>query len=142
MAGKLALITKPIATVNNYLQIHPTRSNHAQEGKVARHMMRWRNTIDLVEMNKIEKWKAQWAHSDKSVYYSFYMHIIINVLIPAFSDVKVVLYEAIYATALTTSQLGWKHGVEYAISNKCNGKNFIINWTDGLRDNHEHMGHE
>ena len=67
------------------------------------------------------------------------MHIIINKLIPAFGNVKAVLYEAIYATALTSSQLGWEQGVDYAISKKCNGKNFIVNWIDGLRANH--MGH-
>ena len=54
-------------------------------------------------MNKSEKWKAEWAHSDNSVYYSLYMHIIINKLTTIFGNVKAVLYEAIYATTLTTS---------------------------------------
>ena len=53
-----------------------------------------------------------------------------------FGNMKAVLYEVIYATALTTSQLGWKQGVEYAISKKCDAKNFIINWIDGLRNSH------
>ena len=141
VAEKLALITKPMAIVNEYLESHPTRSNHVREGKVAKHVMSWTNTIDLVEMNVSERLKAQWAHSDKSVYYTFYMYVIINKLTPAFGSVKAVLYEAIYATSLTTFQLGWKQGVEYAVSKKYNGKNFIVNWTDGLRDNHGHMGH-
>ena len=31
VSEKMALITKPTAIVNDYLQIHPTRSNHVQE---------------------------------------------------------------------------------------------------------------
>ena len=83
-------------------------------------------------MNVSNRLKAQWAHSDKYVNYSFYMNIIINKLIPTFGNVKTILYEAIYATPLTAFQLGWKQGVEYTISRKYNGKNFIINWIDGL----------
>ena len=133
MTEKLALITKPTAIVNDYLESHPTHSSHVREGKVATHVMSWTNTIDLVEMNESEKWKAQWAHSDKSMYYSSYMHIIINKITPAFGNVKAVLYEAIYATALIISQMGWKQGVEYGISKKYNGKNFIINWIEIIR---------
>ena len=141
VAEKISLLKKPIDIVNDYMTANPTRSSKVQEGNVEEHVMRWRNNIDVVKMNMDEGWKAQWAHSDKSVYYSFYMHILLHKIIPAFGNVKAILYEAIYATALTTSQLGWKQGVIYAISNKNNGKNFIINWIDGLRDNHGHMGH-
>ena len=59
VAEKLALITKPTAIVNDYLESHPTRSNHVREGKVATYVMSCTNTIDLVEMNESEKWKAQ-----------------------------------------------------------------------------------
>ena len=71
--------------------------------------------IDLVEMNVLKRWKAQWAHSVKSIYYSFYMDVTIKKLIPAFGNVQAVLYGTIYATTLTTSSLGWKYGREYAI---------------------------
>ena len=116
VAEKLALVTKPTVIMNDYLEGHLTRSDHVREGKVAEHMMHWTNTIDLVEINVSKRWKAQWAHSDKSVYYSSCMDVIIKKLIPAFDNMKAVLYEAIYATALTAFQLGWKQGVEYAIS--------------------------
>ena len=103
MAETLALITKPKTIVNDYLESHPTHSNHVREGKVATYVMSCTNTIDLVEMNESEKWKTRWTLSDKSVYYSSYMHIIINELIPAFGNVKAALYEAIYATPLNIS---------------------------------------
>ena len=41
----LALITKPTAIVNTYLESHPTRSNHAREGNVAKHVMSWINKL-------------------------------------------------------------------------------------------------
>ena len=68
------------------------------------------------------------------------MHVIIQMIIPMFGCVKEVRYEAIYVTALTTSQVGWKKGVEYAIRKRGNGKKFIINWIEGLRDNEGHIG--
>ena len=52
VAEKLALTTKSTAIVNDYLESHPTHSNHEWEGKVARHVTSWTNTIDLVEMNE------------------------------------------------------------------------------------------
>ena len=140
VAEKLALISIPSEIVTAYMREHPTRSDHVEEGQVACHVMKWRNNRDVVEQRFDEEWKAQWAHADKSVFYSFYMHVIIHMIIPTFGKAKAVLYEAIYATALTTSQLGWKKGCEYAIQRKGNGKNFIINWIEGLRENHQHIG--
>ena len=39
VAEKLALVTKLIAIVNDYLESHPIRSTHVREGKVATHVM-------------------------------------------------------------------------------------------------------
>ena len=121
----------PHGIVENYIRSHPARSMHVQEGKVASSVLRWRSTVDLTEMNLMNGWMAQKAHSDKSVYYSFYMHVIIQMIIPVFGCVKAVMYEAIYATALTMSQLGLKKGVEYAIRKRGNGKMLLL---IGLRD--------
>ena len=89
--------------MENYIRLHQARSMQVQEGKVASSVLQWRSTVDLTEMNLMNGWKAQKAHSDKSIYYSFYMHVIIQMIIPMFGCVKAGMYEAIYATALTTS---------------------------------------
>ena len=55
VAEKLALITKLTVIVNDYSKSRPTRSNHMREGKVGKHVMRLKNTIDRVEMNLLKR---------------------------------------------------------------------------------------
>ncbi len=94
----------------------------------------------MVEVNEFEGWRAQGAHADKSVHFSFFMGVIDNVIIPAFGFGKAVIYEAIYATTMCDSGIGWSRGVGYAVDRMDNGRNFIINWIEGMVEHHEHVG--
>ena len=141
VAEKLEIMKIPTSIVKEFMINYKSRSDYVTKGKVAKNVIEWSNPIDMVEMNDKQGWKSQWAHADKCVYYSYFMNIIVSRIIPVFGMVKAVLYEAIYATALTASQLGWKQGVEYAIGKRNNGKNFIVNWIEGQVHNHGHVGH-
>ena len=50
------------------------------------------------------------------------MGVIDDVITPAFGFSKAVVYEAIYASTICDSGVGWSWGVQYAMDRRGNGK--------------------
>lgn len=68
------------------------------------------------------------AHGNKDCHYSWYVHVILEEIVPEYGWNDYVIIEAVVAMALTPSALGWRKGVRYALLARRNGLNFYHNF--------------
>lgn len=136
-----ALLEKVQEVMEDFMTAHPGVVAGVKEGVVDRDVMRWNSRNSKLDVKEVkENYRVQRAHANKSVHYSYFGNVIEQEIKPAFGGCKWTVYEAIYATVLCPSALGWKYGVNYAINHRHNGKNFIINWIEGMVKKFRHVG--
>ena len=73
-------------------------------------------------------WKDVQPIGNKDLYYSFFVHSLINFGQESCFD-QAILLEAVYAMSFTPSPIGWKRGMKWAMEmTKKNGVNPIVNF--------------
>ena len=140
---KRMLLKGPLKIIRGFMQAHPALVDGVQEGIVPEKVLTWSDNVDEARfVDDKRNYLVKDAHADKSVYYSYVIEVIETKVKGAFGDkCKYVIYEAIYSFALSNGAVeGWERGVDYAIKNKDNGKNFIMNWIDGMVQECGHIG--
>ena len=137
------LLERPLKIIRGFMKAHPALVDGVQEGIVPEKVLTWSDNVDEARFVDDERnYLVKDAHADKSVFYSYVIEVIETKVKGAFGDkCKYVIYEAIYSFALSNGAVeGWERGVDYAIKNKDNGKNFIMNWIDGMVQECGHIG--
>ena len=137
------LLEKPLDIIRSFMQAHPALVDGEQKGIVPEKVINWSDNVgDAKFVDEERNYLVKTAHADKSVYYSYVIEVIETKVKGAFGDkCKYVIYEAIYSFALSNGAVeGWERGVDYAIQNKDNGKNFIMNWIEGMVKECGHIG--
>jgi len=140
---KRMLLERPLNIIRGFMKAHPALVDGVQEGIVPEKVLMWSDNVDEARFVDEERnYLVKKAHADKSVFYSYVIEVIETKVKGAFGDkCKYVIYEAIYSFALSNGAVeGWERGVDYAIKNKDNGKNFIMNWIDGMVQECGHIG--
>ena len=140
---KRMLLKGPLKIIREFMQAHPELVDGVQEGIVPEKVLTWSDNVDEARfVDDKRNYLVKNAHADKSVFYSYVIEVIETKVKGAFGDkCKYVIYEAIYSFALSNGAVeGWERGVDYAIQNKDNGKNFIMNWIEGMVKECGHIG--
>ena len=81
IAEKMHLLQLPIVVLSEWMVEYPERSADICNRRVDIDVMCWQTRLPgVVEVNGFEGWRGQGTHADKSVFFSFYMGVIDNVI--------------------------------------------------------------